>query len=237
MKKKDLVPGTIYSPKNSAPYLLLSTGIWRSPRAYTGPSQYFLKEQGAKPQRGHGYSDFGQGVLALGGSYETMLALQEHHAEAIKKIADLEPGDRTREHTEEVQALLSLAKEQNTEGFVYTRLENYQRWAGTYDEVREAEDERSRRLHNAFDELGKFQDEARRHADGLEDRVRALLEEHMHLGRVTSRRNSTNGEHSSYVVSGLELPFSRLERLLELAEKGREAEAGLTDPTGDFVTE
>ena len=27
MKKKDLVPGTIYSPKYSTPYLLLSTRV------------------------------------------------------------------------------------------------------------------------------------------------------------------------------------------------------------------
>lgn len=238
MKKKDLVPGTIYSPRNSTPYLLLSSGIWRTPRSYGGdPTRYFLLRAGSKPARGYGYSDFGQGVLALGGSYDVMRSLQKDHADSIAAIAALVPGEQDKEHTEPVRALLDLAKRQCPDKHVYPRLENYQRWVGTYDEVRDAEAAQSRRFRNAFDELARKRILGSERASALQDRVSAVLEERLALGHVTRRVVATNGEHSGYVASGLELGFERLERLLELAEKGKASEAGLTDPAGDFVTE
>ena len=238
MKKKDLVPGTIYSPKRSTPYLLLSTGIWRVPRSYgVVPTRYFLLAEGSKPERGSSYTDSGQGVLALSGSYEVMRGLQKDHADSIAAIAALVPGEQAEEHTEPVQVLLDLAKRQYPDEHVYLRLENYRSWVGTYDEVRVAEDERTRQLRLAVDELEERSKAARERGDGLEERIWALLEDRMRLGRVVGRVKSSNGATGSYVTSGLELSYEKLERLLELAEKGKQVEAGLTDPAGDFITE
>lgn len=238
MKKKDLVPGTIYSPKYSTPYLLLSTGIWRVPRSYGGdPTRYFLLAEGSKPERKRNYAGSDQGVLALGGSYEIMRGLQKDHADSIAAIAALVPGEQAEEHTESVQALLDLAKRQYPDDYVYLRLENYQRWTGTYDEVRAAENERSRQLRLGMDELEECRKVARARGDKLEERVCSLLEDRMSLRRVDTRVKPSNGATDGYVTSGLELSYQQLERLLELAEKGKASEAGLTDPAGDFVTE
>jgi hypothetical protein len=232
VKKTELKLRQIYVGKYGTPYLLVSSRIWKR-QSHTSRDFFMCGTNYTTPERGRGYLREAKGVLVIKGDLD---ALRQFDSELLLGFDKFEVKKKGADGGDETEAA-NLAKLLHTEVRNYTdeygdkplwmEVGDYRSWVGTPEQYKAKVDAKEKARKAERDALRKKVQPLRDMAHALDVRLAAILNvepapdpdslSHLRWDRHTL----AHGDARGWVPTNAKLRIEELERLIELAERGR----------------
>jgi hypothetical protein len=217
VRKKDLELGGVYATERGRAHAVLSTRIWKRTR-YSKDWQLCPKRVNT-PSRGSLWEDV-RGILVVdGGTAEELRAFVKDypdlHAFEVWEKAEPESG-------KEADRLAKWAGSVARERGLRVSVADYRRWVGTPEEVEAQNEDQRRRQKEDREQAEAKARPIRERAQRLEDSTRRLLGQAEEWGYDRwDYAWMTVGDATESVPDKVKLSVEELERLIEMAERGR----------------
>ena len=217
MRKKDLELGGVYANQYGRPQAVLSTRIWKRTR-YSKDWQLCPKRVNT-PSRGSLWDD-ARGILVVDtGTAEELRAFVKDYPElhGFESWEKAEP-----ESNSDADRLVKWVESVARERGLRVAVADYRRWVGTPEEAEARAADQKRRREQDREQAEAEARPIRERAQRLEDSARRLLGQAEEWGYDRWDYDwMTVGDATESVPDKVKLSVEELERLIEMAERGR----------------
>lgn len=217
MKKKDLELGGVYANRYGHPQAVLSTRIWKYER-YDKNWMLYPKRVNT-PSRGSLWNDT-KGILVVeGGTAEELRAFVKDYPE-LHRFESWEKAEP--ESDKEADRLVKWVESVAHERGLRVSAGDYRRWVGTVEEAEARAADQKRRREQDREQAVAQAKPRRERAQQVEERARRLLGQAEEWGYGRWDHSwVTVGDASESFPDRARLSVEELERLVEMAERGR----------------
>jgi hypothetical protein len=217
VRKKDLELGGVYATERGRAHAVLSTRIWKRTR-YSKDWQLCPKRVNT-PSRGSLWEDV-RGILVVdGGTAEELRAFVKDYPElhGFESWEKAEP-----ESNSDADRLVKWVESVARERGLRVAVADYRRWVGTPEEAEARAADQKRRREQDREQAEAEARPVRERAARVEEHARRLLGQAEEWGYDRWDYDwMTVGDATESVPDKVKLSVEELERLIEMAERGR----------------